>query len=606
MAELKFFFHEHQLILNEAEPVVGKDVECVGCKQPINKLIDAFYRCNKSLIDSSPASDCVGFYMHKTCSELPSTFTHPMNPKKPLSLFVLPYKKEYFYICHACDSHSQHFMYGSDSSVSSEFRVCLKCVMSELKSLEDRNLCHPGHNHPLTLVQSPALFLCHACNTTATDLSYICTRCCFYIHKNCANAPTTYQSKFHNEHALILTYSLPQQYRQYLCYCSICEKHINPIYWVYICANCRFFAHVKCASLTEMLSESDIDDEADCGESSLMQFPVHDEASLHETMQQCIIKAVNPSTGEPSPYINHWAHGHQLALGNKNAKTLPLNLKPKIAETELLICDGCMNPISLVDVFYECSLCNFFLHRSCSQFPKRIKHHLAGDLEAVLARESGELYTFQCSGCGIYGNGICMLNDEYTFDIKCASLPRIIKHKGHRHPLQQLKTPDDFLCKGCWREPVTEEVRTIVYGCEKCEFYTHIGCVLSAQVVKHRWDPHPLYLILSLKNVPDHPHEFPCEFCSKEINTNSWFYHCNVCDLSFHISCIDPDDWLSNIKFGATNIYSDKHPHPHGLTYILNKKTRNCNLCGEDARDTPALQCSPCKYIVHRNCFIKE
>ena len=161
---MKHFFHEHKLILNEAEPVFGKEVECVGCRRPINKLIDAFYMCNNSLIDSSPSSDCVGFYMDKTCSELPSTFTHPLFPKQPLSLFALPYKKRDFYSCNACDSHSQHFMYGSDSSVSSEFRVCLKCVMSELKSLEDRNLCHPGQNHPLTLVQSPALFLCHACN----------------------------------------------------------------------------------------------------------------------------------------------------------------------------------------------------------------------------------------------------------------------------------------------------------------------------------------------------------------------------------------------------------------------------------------------------------
>ncbi|KAL1830583.1 hypothetical protein ACET3Z_000234 [Daucus carota] len=350
-------------------------------------------------------------------------------------------------------------------------------------------------------------------------------------------------------------------------------------------------------------SESDTDDEADCGESNLMQLPVHDEASLQETMQQCIIKAANdlqisggsvlqslhnPASAEPSPYINHWAHEHQLALRNKNAKTLTLDLNPKIAETELLICDGCTNPISLVDIFYECILCKFFLHRSCSQFPKRIKHHLAGDLEGFLARESGELDAFECRGCGIYGNGIFMHNKAATLDIKCASLPRIIKHKGHRHPLKQLTTPDDdFLCKACWRQRVTGEVRTIVYGCEKCDFFTHIGCVLSAQVVKHRWDPHPLYLILSLKNVPDHPHEFTCEFCSEKINTNSWFYHCNI-------------------KFGATEIYSDKHPHPHGLTYILNKKTRNCNLCGEDARDMPALRCSPCKYIVHRNCFIEE
>ena len=252
---MKHFFHEHKLILNEAEPVIDKEVECVGCRRPINKLIDAFYKCNNSLIDSSPSSDCVGFYMHKTCSELPSTFTHPLFPKQPLSLFALPYKKQNFFSCDACDSESQCFMYCSESSANwanSEFLVCLKCVISELKSLEERNRYHPGHDHPLTLVQSPALFLCHACNTTATDLSYICTTCPFWIHESCANAPITYQSKFHNEHVLILNYSLPQQFRQFTCFCSICDENINPIDWVYICANCRFFAHVKCASSTLM------------------------------------------------------------------------------------------------------------------------------------------------------------------------------------------------------------------------------------------------------------------------------------------------------------------------------------------------------------------
>ncbi|XP_017238622.2 uncharacterized protein LOC108211509 [Daucus carota subsp. sativus] len=328
MAELKHFFHEHKLILNEAEPVIDKEVECVGCRRPINKLIDAFYKCNNSLIDSSPSSDCVGFYMHKTCSELPSTFTHPLFPKQPLSLFALPYKKQNFFSCDACDSESQCFMYCSESSANwanSEFLVCLKCVISELKSLEERNRYHPGHDHPLTLVQSPALFLCHACNTTATDLSYICTTCPFWIHESCANAPITYQSKFHNEHALILNYSLPQQFRQFTCFCSICDENINPIDWVYICANCRFFAHVKCALST--LIVSNMNDEADWGHSNLMHFPAHDEASLHKVMQQCIMKVANAhqhdsaNIAEPSPYIKHWAHRHQLALRNKNATT---------------------------------------------------------------------------------------------------------------------------------------------------------------------------------------------------------------------------------------------------------------------------------------------
>uniref|UniRef100_A0A166FQP6 Uncharacterized protein n=2 Tax=Daucus carota subsp. sativus TaxID=79200 RepID=A0A166FQP6_DAUCS len=70
-----------------------------------------------------------------------------------------------------------------------------------------------------------------------------------------------------------------------------------------------------------------MNDEADWGHSNLMHFPAHDEASLHKVMQQCIMKVANAhqhdsaNIAEPSPYIKHWAHRHQLALRNKNATT---------------------------------------------------------------------------------------------------------------------------------------------------------------------------------------------------------------------------------------------------------------------------------------------
>ncbi|XP_074363117.1 uncharacterized protein LOC141703497 [Apium graveolens] len=589
MGELKHFFHEHKLILNEAESVVSKDVDCAMCRQPINKLIDAFYTCNTTATDGCSSSNCAGFFLHKTCSELPSTFTHPMIPQHPLSLIARPYRKQLLYPCNACGGLSQGFMYVSENRF-----FCLKCVASQLKFLEDRILRHQGHKHPLTLVQTAALLLCHACNTTAIDLSYICTICSFWMHKSCADAPITYQCKYHNQHTLILAYSLPQEYRKFYWNCGVCSKIINPVYWVYYCANCRFFAHLKCAaSSSVMLSESN-DDEADSGESKLMQFPAHDKESLYKMMQQCIMKATNAlhnsaTTTETSPHIDCWGHEHQLELGNK------------LEDTELLICNGCTKPISLVnEIFYECNSCNYFLHRSCAQFPKRIEHHLAGNL---VANKLKEFSIFKCGGCLILSNGIFMFNETAKFDIGCASLPRTIKHKGHRHPLNQLKYPDDDnFCKACW-SVTADEKEIMMYGCEKCGFYIHTRCALRPHLVKHRWDPHPLYLILFPKNVADHPHEFDCEFCSEQINPNAWFYHCNACDLSFHGSCIDPYYRLSNVKFGATNISSEALPHQHGLTMILNKKKQRCKICGEDVAGLPVLECSPCKYVVHTHCF---
>ncbi|KAL8101689.1 hypothetical protein AgCh_033542 [Apium graveolens] len=139
----------------------------------------------------------------------------------------------------------------------------------------------------------------------------------------------------------------------------------------------------------------------DSGESNLMHFPAHDEASLHKMMQQCIMKATDDAllhnsatTAEPSSYIKHWAHKHQLTLRNKNSKTLTLDLNHKLEDTELLICDGCAKPISLVDeIFYECKSCNFFLHRSCALFPEKMEHHLAGNQvdDISLVREFNEL-----------------------------------------------------------------------------------------------------------------------------------------------------------------------------------------------------------------------
>lgn len=69
----------------------------------------------------------------------------------------------------------------------------------------------------------------------------------------------------------------------------------------------------------------------------------------------------------PPVYINHWSHKHQLVLGNRSG----------LSTTEdegLLICNGCTRPLSTSDdsddVFYECSKCEYILHRYCALFPK--------------------------------------------------------------------------------------------------------------------------------------------------------------------------------------------------------------------------------------------
>ncbi|KAK1352817.1 hypothetical protein POM88_052655 [Heracleum sosnowskyi] len=137
------------------------------------------------------------------------------------------------------------------------------------------------------------------------------------------------------------------------------------------------------------------------------------------------------------------------------------------------------------------------------------------------------------------------------------------------------------------------------------DYIASAGCIMKATTVKHRWDPHPLHLIYDPEMVMnDHEHGFHCEFCPDELDTKFWFYHCDDCDLQFHLRCYDKSCYLnySHIKFGATNIIMDKH-HNHNLTFVLNKKFRHCGNCHLKNLGKPVLECAPCKTIFCEFCW---
>lgn len=136
------------------------------------------------------------------------------------------------------------------------FYVCVKCAMFHIQSSEDRKLDHPAHaQHPLTLVQRPSSFKCDACKVEddSKDLSYICTKCPFWMHKSCADAPTTFPFQFHHQHPLVLSFSLPRVYHKFLQHCRLCKERLNRLDWIYYCRYCRFFAHFQCARSSHML-----------------------------------------------------------------------------------------------------------------------------------------------------------------------------------------------------------------------------------------------------------------------------------------------------------------------------------------------------------------
>nr|XP_017257375.1 PREDICTED: uncharacterized protein LOC108226892 [Daucus carota subsp. sativus] len=311
--------------------------------------------------------------------------------------------------------------------------------------------------------------------------------------------------------------------------------------------------------------------------------------------------------------IKHWAHyGHDLQLMTVN--DFPYE---KDNDKTTLQCDGCVKLIRADDhhQFYGCVPCKYFLHTFCAELPEEIVHYPSPSNMIFAHRDSEKFKFFECNGCGVFGNGIFFSEHRYyTADrtsyrvhIGCATLPKTIKHEAHTHKLNRVLRRSlfpSFQCQACGR---TFDIGSF-HVCEECEISLCGGCIMKPRTVNHPWDPHPMRLIYEPGMVSVHEHDFNCEYCSEDIDPNFWFYHCSECDLSFHLqTCFERSrhNEYSNIKFGATDIIIDKL-HPHGLTFVLNKKVRSCGNCHQKLLGKPVLECpaAPCKAVFCTDCSV--
>ncbi|KAK1380635.1 Phorbol-ester/DAG-type domain-containing protein [Heracleum sosnowskyi] len=548
----ELYFHPHKLILNE-DYHSREGHLCNACGLLLHTPSDV-YRCIYSSSDEE--DDCAHFFLHKTCAHLPDRVAHPSH-QHSMERVIGSFDEDscsicgnelkgLYYICYECDI----------------YKMCLICIVPLNKFSIDPDY----HRHKLTLSTS------------------------------------------HHKHSLHLAYSLPEMYRKFPQTCRICTQHVYESHWLYYCPNCRFFAHIKCATTPPMFrngeeyDSEEYDCEANIDESILVHLPAPDHESLLQQYikKKKIIYWLEDAHVTPPVNINHWSHEqHQMVLKNRSGKR---------DDEGLLICNGCTKSISSRDcsdlVFYECSECDYILHQYCALLRKEMQL----DLDRKLVGIQSSVYDiWSCTHCEGFSNGTQMrttyvlpfLEPKYVkLDTECAFLPKLIKHEAHPH----LVTQDHFVsvhdCSACQKGI---RGRDTFFRCTRtrppCYFSIHIKCALKPLKLTHRWDPHPLYLITSPEGVIDHPHAFHCEFCSEEINTNGWFYHCSVCDLSFHLNdCVDLFPY-SRVKFGATNIKI--RDHEHNLTFVLSKKRQPCQRCRKNTYGKPVLQCTPCKFIQH-------
>nr|XP_017234265.1 PREDICTED: uncharacterized protein LOC108208257 [Daucus carota subsp. sativus] len=596
--------HDHQLIKKEDYHAREGDL-CYGCGLLLDKS-SSVYHCTH-LGTNDEEYNCAKFFLHKACAHLPTMLKHPNHHHRlTLSHRQLFFKDK----CNVCGIKLTGFTYYC-RSCKDEFQICVACVIP-IKTIEIRP---PYHPHKLSfLANGQATFRCDACHEVDTDFSYMCNTCSFWIHLKCSNLARSLVSDIYHKHPLRLAYSLPEIYRRFQQSCRICNEVLqDPSDWIYYCQDCRFFAHIKCATSPPPyyfdIVYTSQEDSVHKSLSDLVHLPLPDDESL---LRHCIQKGSfswwKDAALTPPDHINHWSHQHPLSLKNPS-------VVGTTSEEEILpICNGCTESITIKDgPFYECGECEYILHGYCAHFPKEMSDPGLGRKHVAIQLNVHDIWS--CNRCKCFRNGIQMRGRYETswgkistvdtnLDSGCAVLPKMITHKAHQHKtrpygfgLEHCFIESFFTCSACGQY-IKQFDASYMCEADRCLTYLHTECALKPLRVTHRWDPHPLHLTTSLEEVTDHPHEFHCEFCSEEIDTNYWFYHCSVCDLSFHLKgCMDLFLY-SKVKFGATNIKLDAHHH--GLTFVLNKKKgQPCHRCHKDTFRKPVLQCAPCKFVQH-------
>ncbi|KAK1396653.1 hypothetical protein POM88_006516 [Heracleum sosnowskyi] len=432
----------------------------------------------------------------------------------------------------------------------------------------------------------------------------------FLMHKTCAELPSSIKNPTHQKELLFLRFEPIQSFYSALLYGRRPNCYICGIKWR------GFFAHFQCARSSPM-SSSDENEKCDY---DLVHLPAPDESSVNLLREQLIKDRGNInndySNGNLSTTngIEHWTHGeHHLQLITIDEFN---DQKGDDDDEMLLVCESCVKPIRTDgDLFFACVSCKYYLHKVCAEFPREIEHHILPHKKLLATKLSAPYNCFYCDGCDVTCNGIFFsrfgLSDpfgnlfdpivrDFRLHIGCTTLPKMLKHEAHSHKLNQVYSGVyDRNCKACG---LRIEFK---HGCKECDYYVCHGCIMKPRRVKHPWDPHPLNLIYEPGLAMDHEHDFNCEFCSEDIDANLWFYHCSICDLSFHLDkCFERSCYreYSNVKFGASNIIIDKI-HDHGLTFVLSKKVRSCKICNEKQLGKPVLECAaPCKAIFCIRC----
>ncbi|TYH14334.1 hypothetical protein ES288_A06G212000v1 [Gossypium darwinii] len=451
--------------------------------------------------------------IYKCLDELPTKINHPSHHIHPLFL-----NRSDDSFCKLCQKEHFGAFYGCSLCY---FNINLECAL--LRSIVEDKSCH---QHPFTLFWKQDSFICDACGTEGNYISYICFTCCITVHKECTSLPHIIKFSRH-DHCIFHKYFLETQELTKQD-CKICFKEVKLDRGSYSCGKpgCNYVVHVNCVLENKDLYKV-IEEEKQC------------EELYEKSMQSSIIRVIEVNEAGEATSVVHFSHQHCLVLADKIEEEIDRK------------CDGCMLPIS--NIFYYCSECPFFLHKTCAELP-RIKQHWFHQSNATLNFNSFKY----CGFCGRYCSG-------FFYDIKgwC-------------------------MCLRC---------QLGAFRCGKCKFVLDFRCLTVPHLALHKIDEHMLNLTYH-----DDKEQSYCDICEQERDPSFWYYSCSICDTSAHFKCVLGE--FPFLKDGSIVPYYYCHKDKHTLNFFRKVKGYpECSYCGKLCQEA-ILKCekSACNYIIHYKC----
>ncbi|KAH1055332.1 hypothetical protein J1N35_033397 [Gossypium stocksii] len=487
---------------------------------------------------------------------------HPFHRQHPL---VLVAEQSNLGLKASCDGCGELLSAPCFSCTNCNYHLHKKCAVAPLEiSNHPLHLQHPirsgksRHQHPFTLFRRRGSFICDACGTEGNSISYICSTCNVMVHKKCTALPRIIKFSRH-DHCIFHKYFLEDLTRQD---CKICFNEIKLDSGNYSCGKpgCNYIVHVNCVLEDDHLYKV-IEEEKQC------------EELYKKYMQSSIIRVIEVNEAGEATKIEHFSHQHCLVLADKMEEEIDRK------------CDGCL--LSISPLFYYCSKCPFFLHKTCVELP-RIKQHWFRQSNAILNFKGFLECNFCCRPCsGFFYN----IGEYLRMCLMCAKIADIIECEGHQHFLFF-----DFKCKEkcngcgirCWRG---------AFRCGKCRFVLDFACLALPHSALHKIDEHMLN-----PTYDDDKEQSYCDICEQERDPTLWHYSCSVCDTSAHPKCVLGQ--FSFLNDGITWADVD-HLHTHHLKFFRKAKGYlECSYCGKLCQEE-FLKCeeSTCSYIVHCKCW---